>query len=184
MMAYGSRLYGLGVMALGLCGLAWRDFDLGQPVPTSFPQRVALAYVAGAFMVVAGAEIDAPLRARLTRVGQRAFGICAILFGGAHFIYLNFTIPFVPKWLPDPTFWAYSTGIAHIAAGVAILTGMHALLAAILLTLMYASFTPLVHLPMLLGDPSSRANWSENALNLALIGVAWVVADSTAGRSR
>jgi hypothetical protein len=49
---------------------------------------------------------------------------------------------------------------------------------------MFASFTPLVHLPMLLVDPSSRTNWSENALNLALIGAAWVVADSLTARSR
>ena len=48
---------------------------------------------------------------------------------------------------------------------------------------MYASFTPLVHLPMLLADPSSHGVWSENAINLALTGVAWVVADSLA-RSR
>ena len=45
---------------------------------------------------------------------------------------------------------------------------------------MYASFTPLVHVPMLLADPSSRMNWVEYAINLALIGVAWIVADSLA----
>jgi len=55
---------------------------------------------------------------------------------------------------------------------------VQARLAAILLTVMYASFTPLVHVPLLLGDPSSHFNWSENALNLTLTGVAWVVADS------
>jgi hypothetical protein len=36
---------------------------------------------------------------------------------------------------------------------------------------------------MLLADPSSHVNWSENALNLTLVGTAWVVADSLA-RSR
>jgi hypothetical protein len=45
---------------------------------------------------------------------------------------------------------------------------------------MFASFTPLVHLPLLAADPSSYTNWTENALNLALIGAAWVVADSLA----
>ena len=45
-------------------------------------------------------------------------------------------------------------------------------------TVMYAAFTPLVHLPMLLADPSNAYAWSENALNLALIGVAWAAADS------
>jgi uncharacterized membrane protein YphA (DoxX/SURF4 family) len=247
-MGIGWRVYGLGVMALGVVCLAWGDFDPGQPVPRDFPDRTALAYAAAAFMLVAGAavewrrttawgaaaltayyalvvvilmngrvmlahyaeygtysgaaeqiaiaagalivyaaiaRIDAAQAARLTRLGQLAFGVCALLFGGAHFFYMDLTIPMVPKWLP-PTqeFWAYATGIFHIAAGVAILTGVQARLAAILLTAMYASFTPLVHVPMLLADPSSHVNWSENALNLALIGAAWVVADSLARQRR
>jgi uncharacterized membrane protein YphA (DoxX/SURF4 family) len=241
-MTFGWRVYGLGVMALGLVCLVWGNFDLGQPVPRNFPDRAALAYAAAAFMLVAGAavewrrttawgaaalfvyyalivvilmngrvvlahytefgsysgaaeqlaisagglivyaanaNIDAALAARLTRLGQLTFGVCALLFGGAHFFYMNLTAPMVPKWLP-PTqeFWGYSTGIAHIAAGVAILTGVQARLAAILLTAMFASFTLLVHGPMLLADPSRYMNWTENALNLALVGAAWVVADS------
>jgi uncharacterized membrane protein YphA (DoxX/SURF4 family) len=243
-MAFSWRVYGLGVMALALVGLAWGAFDPGQPVPKNFPDHTALAYVAAAFMLVAGAavewrrtvvwgaaaltayyalivvvlmngrvvlahsaeygaysggaeqlaivagglivyaaraRIDAALAARLTRLGQLAFGICALLFGGAHFFYMNLTAPLVPKWLPpSQAFWGYATGIGHIAAGVAILTGVRARLAAILLTAMFASFTPLVHAPMLLADPSSHTNWSENALNLALTGAAWVVADSLA----
>jgi uncharacterized membrane protein YphA (DoxX/SURF4 family) len=241
---FGRRVYGLGVMALGMIGLAWGDFVLGQPVPKHFPDRTALAYAAAAFMLAAGAavawrrttawgaasltayyaliviilmngrlvlahyavygtyeglaeqlaitaaglivyaasaEIDAALAARLTRLGQLAFGLCALIFGGAHFFYMNLTAPLVPKWLPPgQEFWATATGVCHIAAGVAILTGMQARLAAILLTVMFASFTPLVHLPMLLADHTSHMNWTENAVNLALTGVAWVVADSLA----
>jgi uncharacterized membrane protein YphA (DoxX/SURF4 family) len=241
-MSPGSRFYGLGIVALGMVCLAWRDFDLGQPVPKFFPGRAFLAYAAAAFMIVAGAaiewrrtsawgaaalaafyglivvllmwgrvvlahyaefwpysgaaeqlalgsaalivyaqvgRIDPDLAARLSRWGRWAFGACALLFGGAHFFYLNLTVPLVPKWLPpNQEFWAFATGVAHIAAGLAILTGVRARLAAILLTVMFASFTPLVHLPMLVGDPSSRTIWSENVLNLALIGAAWVVAES------
>jgi uncharacterized membrane protein YphA (DoxX/SURF4 family) len=246
-MAFGWRVYGLGVMALSLVCLAWGTFDPGQPVPKAFPNRTALAYAAAAFMLVAGAavewrrttawgaaalaayyalivvilmngrvvlahsteygaysgaaeqlaiaagglivyaanaRIDAALAARLTRLGQLAFGVCALLFGGAHFFYMNLTTPLVPNWLPpSQAFWAYATGIGHIAAGVAILTGVGARLAAILLTAMYLAFTLLVHSPMLLTDPSSHTNWSESALNIALIGAAWVVADSLAGSS-
>jgi len=243
-MAFGWRVYGLGVMALGMACLAFGDFDPGQPVPGSFPARTALAYAAGAFMLVAAAavewrrtaawgaaaltayyglivvilmngrvvlahyaefgtysglaeqlattagglivyaasaKIDAALAARLTRLGQLAFGVCALLFGGAHFFYMGLTAPLVPRWLP-PTqvFWAYATGVGFIAAGVAILTGVQARLAAILLTAMLASFALLVHAPMLLADRSSRMNWTENAVNLAVMGAAWVVADSLA----
>jgi hypothetical protein len=141
-----------------------------------------LAIAAGGLIVFAAtAKIDPALAARLTGIGQLTFGVCAVLFGGAHFFYMNLTAPLVPKWLPPgQVFWAYATGIGHIAAGVAILTGVQARLAAILLTAMYASFTPLVHVPILLADPSSYFNWTENALNIALTGVAWVVADSLA----
>jgi uncharacterized membrane protein YphA (DoxX/SURF4 family) len=244
----GWRVYGLGVMALGMVALAWGNFLPEQPVPKGFPYRTGLAYAAAVFLLVTGAAIEwrrtvawgaaalgtyyllivvillngrvllanyrefgsysgiaeqlaivaaaliiyaasarigAPLAARLTRVGQLSFGVCALLFGGAHFFYLNMTVPLVPKWLP-PTqeFWAYATGVAQIAAGVAILTGVQARLAAILLTVMYASFTPLVHLPMLQADPSRYINWTENALNIALTGAAWVVADSLSRASR
>ena len=243
-MAFGWRVYGVGVMALAMVCLVLGDFLPGQPVPKDFPARTALAYAAGAFMLVAGAavewrrtaawsagaltayyalvvvilmdgrvvlahyaefiaysngaeqlaiaagglivyaaraRIDATMAARLTRLGQLAFGICALFFGGAHFVYMNLTAPLVPKWLP-PTqlFWAYATGVGFIAAGIAILTGVQARLAAILLTVMVASFTLLVHGPMLMADRSSHMIWSENAVNLALIGAAWVVADSLA----
>jgi uncharacterized membrane protein YphA (DoxX/SURF4 family) len=145
-----------------------------------------LAIASGALIVyAANAEIDPALAARLARVGQMAFGVCALIFGGAHFAYASYTAALVPKWLPpSQEFWVYATAVGHIAAGIAILTGVQARLAAILLTAMYASFTPLVHIPTLLADPSSHANWAENAENLVLTGVAWVVADSLARRRR
>jgi hypothetical protein len=242
--AFGWRVYGLGVMAVGMACLAFGEFDPGQPVPEHFPARVALAFAAGAFMVVAAAavewrqttawgaaaltvyyalldvilmngrllltnyavfgtyeniaiqlsiaagglivyattaRIDAALAARLTRVGRLTFGACALVFGGAHFVYMNLTAPLVPKWLP-PTqeFWGYVTGVGFVAAGVAILTGVQARLAAILVTAMLVSFALLVHEPMLLADHSTHYNWTESAENLAVIGAAWVVADSLA----
>jgi len=239
--ALGWRVYGLGVMALGLTCLAFRDFDPGQPVPKDFPARAILALAAGAFMVVAAAaiqwrratvwsaaaltayytlfvvilmngplllahyaeygtyegltmqlaiaagglivyattaNIDGALAARLTRFAQLTFGACSVVWGGAHFVYMNLTAPLIPKWLP-PTqeFWGYVTGVCFVAAGAAILTGVKARLAAILLTAMIASFGLLANGRALLADPS-HWNWTESALNLALIGVAWVVADS------
>jgi uncharacterized membrane protein YphA (DoxX/SURF4 family) len=89
------------------------------------------------------------------------------------------TASLVPKWLP-PTqeFWGYATGVGFVAAGVAMLTGVQARLAAILVTAMLASFALLVHAPILLADHLSHWNWTEGAVNLAVMGAAWVVADS------
>jgi uncharacterized membrane protein YphA (DoxX/SURF4 family) len=141
-----------------------------------------LAITAGALIILAAtAKINPAIAARLTRLGQLAFGVCALLWGGAHFVYMNLTAPLVPKWLPpSQEFWGYATGAGFIAAGVAILTGVQARLAAILLTAMLASFALLVHEPMLFADPSSHMNWTESSVNFVLMGVAWVVADSLA----
>src|SRR5580693_5549112 len=55
---FGRLVFGLGVMAIAALCLAWGTFDPGQPVPKTFPDRVMLAYVAGAFMLVTGAAIE------------------------------------------------------------------------------------------------------------------------------
>jgi uncharacterized membrane protein len=138
---------------------------------------------AGLIVFAASAELGTDRAARFTRVGQLVFGGCALVFGAAHFIYMNLTAPLVPKWLPfSQEFWGYVTGVCHIAAGLAILTGVQARLAAVLLTVMFAGFTPLVHLPMLFADPSNHWIWSENATNLVLTGAAWIVAGSLSAR--
>jgi uncharacterized membrane protein YphA (DoxX/SURF4 family) len=239
---YGRYVFGAGIIFIAVLCLAWGTFNPGQPVPKNFPARTELAYLAGAFMLVAGiaiewgrtriwaalalaayyivvvivlmngrivlvhfaeygtyeglaeqvaiaaaalilyastANLEPATAARLVRGSQIAFGICAMVFGGAHFVYMNLTAPLVPKWLPpNQLFWGYATGAFHIAAGLAIVSGIRARLAAILLTIMYALFTPLVHLPMLIGDPHNHFLWTENAANLVLTGAAWVVADS------
>ena len=147
---------------------------------------IQLAIAAGGLIVYANtAAIDAGRAARLTRIAQIAFGICALVFGTAHFVYLTLTAPLVPKWLPpSQEFWGYATGIFHIAGGLAILTGVKARLAAILLTVMFALFSVMVHIPMAIADPANHWIWNENAVNLALIGAAWVVADSLARARR
>ena len=57
-MALGWRVYGLGVMAMGLVCLAWGKFDPGQPAPKDLPDRTVLAYAAAVFMFIAGAAIE------------------------------------------------------------------------------------------------------------------------------
>ena len=142
-----------------------------------------LALAAGALIVSAQASAAQPvLSRRLVRASRAGFGVCLILFGGAHFVYLNLTTPLVPKWLPpSAVFWAYVTGAAQVAAGLAILVNIRARLAAILLTAMYVVFGLLVHLRLVIGQPADHGIWAENALNLALVGAAWVVADSLGG---
>jgi uncharacterized membrane protein YphA (DoxX/SURF4 family) len=114
---------------------------------------------------------------QLGRAAVIIMGVCLLLFGLAHFLYLDFTASMVPAWLPGgQKFWAAATGAAHLAAGVAFLSGVKARLAAILLTTMFAVFSLLVHLPLLLADPHHHLSWVMNAINLALTGAAWSIA--------
>jgi uncharacterized membrane protein len=139
-----------------------------------------LAIASGALIICAAtADMDAARAARLTRIAQIAFGICAVFFGGAHFVYMSATAPLIPGWLPpSQEFWGYATGVFHIMAGIAILTGIQARLAAILAAVMYASFIPLVFLPVLMTETSSAFRWTEFATTITLVGVALTVAES------
>ncbi|HEX3920553.1 MAG TPA: DoxX family protein [Caulobacteraceae bacterium] len=119
--------------------------------------------------------------ASLARLARLVFGLCLLVFGGSHFIYAKFTASMVPAWLPpSQLIWAYATGAAQIAAGLAVLSGVQARLAAILLTVMYAAFGLLVHLPTIISAPGSHDNWTENGINLVLTGAAWCLTDALA----
>lgn len=116
--------------------------------------------------------------ARVARIARLVFGVCLLVFGISHFVYLKFTAAFTPAWIPpSQLFWACTTGVAQIAAGLAMLSGIQARLAATLLTVMYAAFSPLIHIPSAFADPSSHANLAENGINLLLVGAAWGMMD-------
>jgi uncharacterized membrane protein YphA (DoxX/SURF4 family) len=122
------------------------------------------------------ARLDSRTSARITKAALVGFGICLIYFGLAHHFYLAATAKMVPAYLPlGQTFWAYATAAGHIGAGIAIIAGVWARPAAILLTAMFIVFTLLVHLPIVLGPSASHFSWGENGANLALIGAAWVI---------
>lgn len=107
------------------------------------------------------------------------FGLCLIVFGTSEFVYSEFTAAMVPAWLPpSQLFWAWFTGSAQIAAGLAILSGVRARLAAILLTMMYLIFALIVHLPRVIEDPSVPLRWAENGVNLVLAGAAWLLVET------
>jgi uncharacterized membrane protein YphA (DoxX/SURF4 family) len=142
-------------------------------------ENVALA--AAAFIIcMFYARIEPATTERLSKIARGVFGVCLIYFGLAHHFFLENTVSMVPAWLPPgKTFWAYATAAGHVFAGIAIISGVYARLGAMLLTAMFIVFTILVHVPrVLITLPHNHFAWGENAVNLALIGSAWVIAAS------
>lgn len=129
--------------------------------------------------LAAGAAILALRLGPADRPGLRAlryvYGACPLVFGLSHFVYIEFTAAMVPAWMPGQTFWAWATGIGHVAAGFAILSGIMARLAATMLAAMMGSFVLLLHLPRVLADPASQVEWTMLCVATALAGAAWIV---------
>jgi uncharacterized membrane protein YphA (DoxX/SURF4 family) len=181
------RAASLGALALIiLYGLAevFLDIPRGIEQPLEFgawygvAEHLALA-ASGLVIYSFRAQLEPATAERLSKIGRLIFAMSLIYFGLAHHFYLPETVKLVPAWLPPgQTFWAYATAAGHVAAGIAILSGIYARPATMLLTAMFIVFAILVHAPRVLFEPHIHFNWAENNINFALIGAAWVIAAS------
>jgi hypothetical protein len=80
-------------------------------------------------------------------LGKWLFILPYAVFGFLHFGPLEFSLPYVPKWLPVPAFWVYFVGLCFFAFVLAAVLKKWDKLAAVLLAVCLLLFVVLVHLP-------------------------------------
>ncbi|MBC7977226.1 MAG: hypothetical protein H7138_19800, partial [Myxococcales bacterium] len=126
------------------------------------------AWTAG-FEVIAitGAALHLGLPTR-PAVGRTLFALALPVFGVLHFIYVDYVAFVIPGWIPAHRFWAYATGVAHIAGGVALLSGIQARLAAQLVAAMFGLWVLLLHLPRALAAFDQRGEWTSLFVAVAM----------------
>jgi uncharacterized membrane protein YphA (DoxX/SURF4 family) len=116
------------------------------------------------------------MRRTLALVARVLAGLSALVFGLAHFNYIDFTATFVPAWIPpSQVFWAWATGAGHFAAGVGLVSGIRARLAATLHALMMGSFVVFVHIPRVFASPEKHDEWVMLGISSALTGAALLI---------
>jgi uncharacterized membrane protein len=145
--------------------------------------EMAVVLSAGWALAVA-VDRSAPRRAsKITEMGPNiVYGLALIAFGAAHLGYSAFTASLVPAWLPWHLAWVYLTAATYIAAGIALVVGPRAQLAATLSAVQMALFGLLVWLPRIALAPTDADTLNETTISFMLAASGWVIATAIAHR--
>jgi uncharacterized membrane protein len=136
--------------------------------------------------------VSRPMRRDWIERARIAVGFSLPVFGTLHLIYPASVAALVPPWYPYPMFWAWFTGFAQIAAGLAITTRVLPRLAAALAGVMYGSWALTLHvprswcrvvgpcefLPEVVGLQASRPGLTSLFVAIGMCGATWIVAGS------
>lgn len=80
-------------------------------------------------------------------LGKWFFVLPFLAFGFLHFGPLEFSLPYVPKWLPFPAFWIYFVGVCFLLFVVSVILKKYDKLAAVLLAVCLLLFVLFIHTP-------------------------------------
>jgi uncharacterized membrane protein YphA (DoxX/SURF4 family) len=112
---------------------------------------------------------------RVALVARLMFGATFLAFGFSHYLYHQYVESVIPSWIPAHAFFAYATGAAHAAAGLSLLTGIQARLAATLLAVMFGSWVGVLHIPRVIAAQGDKNEWTSLFVAVAMCGASWII---------
>lgn len=140
------------------------------------PALEICSMLGAALMVTALASEDSDRQHAIATIGLMSFAAMLPAFAVLHFVYWEYVASVIPAWIPGHTFWAYFTGVAHLAAGIAIIMSFApafrrlAHIAASLWALMVGSWVVLLHVPRALTHIDARPEWTSLFVAITLCG--------------
>jgi uncharacterized membrane protein YphA (DoxX/SURF4 family) len=124
-----------------------------------------------------------PLASRATMFGRLMYGVSMPLFGVLHFLYIPYIVFVTPTWIPAHVFFAYATGVAHVASGLSLLSGVLSRVAAYCTAAMFGSWVLIVHVPRVLRASNHPSEWTSMLIALGMCGGALLIASALANIS-
>jgi len=119
---------------------------------------------------------------RLADVGRFLIAISLVVFAVQHFMYARFVATLIPAWIPARLFWAYTTGIAFVAAALSIATKRMLGMGAKLLGTMFLLWVVLLHAPRVAGAIRNGNEVTSLFVAVAMCGLSFALAGAY-GRS-
>jgi uncharacterized membrane protein len=130
-----------------------------------------------------GAEINADSTGSFNRAFQLAFAVALPVISISHFEYAFSNPARTPPWIPFYVGLTFLTGVAHIAAGIGIVTRIASRLAATLEAIMIGLFALILHVPLIFLQPTNRGFWTALFIATACSGASFIVASSIPKRA-
>ncbi len=164
-------------------------------IPANVPHPWSITYRTVVFEVLALAALawmipQGPQTTFVARISRYLFAFSLVVFGCDHFLALAFIATLLPAWIPWHTFWVAFFGVALIAGGLSIASGILQRTAAACVGLVFLIWVVTLHLPRVLGlyatagAPQSPAEWSSLFIAVAMWGGSWSLAAHFGQRPR
>lgn len=109
-------------------------------------------------------------------------GFFLLASGVQHFLFADFVKNLIPTWIPGALFLTYFAGVALMAAGFGMITGIQRKLACELAALMVFVWVFTLHLPRAVGADGNANEWTAVFEALAVSGILVLCASLVSGK--